>query len=106
MKVVSVTVVSSDAKAAAIEGLHKAVALVKANGPVLTEESTSLMASATAALNRLSSELSASAELTAAPVKKIKMTPSTKKAAVKKVKGTNIDPISFSEADPNCPYEA
>lgn len=173
MKVVAVTVVANAGSNSAIEDLHKAVALVKASGPALTEESISLMAGATAALNRLSSELSASAELTAAPAKKTKMTPSIKKAAVKKakrsmgapykaadfqkktfdqlnslcdestydeteidghhigywtgdkgnvvgmwyssarvgsynpkVKGTNVDPISFSEADPNWPYES
>lgn len=173
MKVVAVKILAAADSNSAIEDLHKAVALVRASGPAITEESVSLMASATAALNRLSSELSASAELTAAPAKKIKMTPSVKKAALKKakrsmdapykaadfqkktysqltslcddstydeteidghhvgywtgdkgnvigvwysaarigsynpkVKGTNVDPISFTEADPNWPYEA
>ncbi len=174
MKVVAVKVVANADSNSAIEDLHKALALVKASGPAITEESVSLMASATAVLNRLSSELSASTELTAAPKKKTpKITPALRAATLKKAqrrmeapyktedfqkktysqltslcddstydeteidghhvgywtgdkgnvvgvwysaarigsynpkaKGTNVDPISFTEADPNWPYEA
>ena len=88
MKVVTVRITASDKTHPAVEDLQKAAALVKASGPVLTEESISLMASATSALNRLSLELGAGedVELTAAPGKKIKMSPSMKRANLKKAK--------------------